>query len=397
MSDHAHDHPDYLAHHFDTPDQQFEAGKLGMWLFLVTEVLMFGGLFCIYALTRYNHPEIYEYAHGFLDWKLGATNTAVLLASSFTMAMAVRAAQLGQQKALILLLSLTLCGGFGFLIIKYIEYTSKFSHQLYPGTHNLYYPLEFSGIMMEGPDGEPVKMTLDQQREKIAEVELHTLYAQHGYEPTTWAAYAAYPKLVEEVQSHAAHGGAEAHTEETPPGGQSGEHAGDAGHGSAHAEAISDPAYDYAAANALVPIASATADGSLSGNLAIGTPGLTDGFAHDVENGGHANDSVLANNPLVQKFGAYDASHNKVFTPYAMQPQGVQRRTHMFFQVYYMATGLHALHVIIGMGCITWVLGKSLAGAFTPEYNVPVDIVGLYWHIVDLIWIFLFPLLYLIH
>ena len=68
MSD-THDHhgPDYLAHHFDTPDQQFEAGKLGMWLFLVTEVMMFGGLFCAYALYRANHPDIFAYAHGFLD------------------------------------------------------------------------------------------------------------------------------------------------------------------------------------------------------------------------------------------------------------------------------------------------------------------------------------------
>ena len=92
-----------------------------------------------------------------------------------------------------------------------------------------------------------------------------------------------------------------------------------------------------------------------------------------------------------------DLSHAKYYIPYEFQPKSVQDRIHLFFQIYFCATGLHALHVIIGMGCITWVLGKAMTGAFTPEYNVPVDIVGLYWHIVDLIWIFLFPLLYLIH
>ena len=78
--DHGHHGPEYLAHHFDTPEQQFESGKLGMWLFLVTEVMMFGGLFCAYALYRANHPDIFAYAHGFLDWQMGGINTAILLA-----------------------------------------------------------------------------------------------------------------------------------------------------------------------------------------------------------------------------------------------------------------------------------------------------------------------------
>ena len=95
---------------------------------------------------------------------------------------------------------------------------------------------------------------------------------------------------------------------------------------------------------------------------------------------------------VAEALGAPDLSHAKHYKPYHLQPEAVQSRVHLFFQIYYCATGLHALHVIIGMGCITWVLGKSLAGAFTTEYNVPVDIVGLYWHIVDLVWIFLFPL-----
>src|SRR5439155_20827230 len=91
--DHGHgsDHPKFLAHHFETPQQQFDSGKLGVWLFLTTEILLFSGLFCAYAVYRANHPEIYRFAHLYLNKWLGALNTIVLIFSSFTMAWAVRA------------------------------------------------------------------------------------------------------------------------------------------------------------------------------------------------------------------------------------------------------------------------------------------------------------------
>ena len=82
----------FLAHHFRSQRQQFDAGKLGMWIFLLTEILLFGGLFCAYAVYRANHPEIFIYAHQFLDKTLGAINTCVLIASSLTMAWGVRCA-----------------------------------------------------------------------------------------------------------------------------------------------------------------------------------------------------------------------------------------------------------------------------------------------------------------
>ena len=120
--DHHDDHADepWLQHHWNNSGQQFEAGKLGMWLFLATEFLLFAGLFCAYAVYRSNHPELFEYGAKFLDWKLGATNTAVLIASSFTMAWAVTAAQRGQVKLMNGLLFITFFGGenspvFGFL------------------------------------------------------------------------------------------------------------------------------------------------------------------------------------------------------------------------------------------------------------------------------------------
>src|SRR5580700_5191590 len=133
-----HNHDPHLAHHFDTPDQQFQTGKLAMWVFLATEILMFGGLFCAYAVYRHNHPEVFEFAHQYLDRTLGATNTIVLIASSFTMAWAVRCSQLGYQKALRILLALTFLGGVGFMGIKTIEYEAKWKHHVFVGPENKY-------------------------------------------------------------------------------------------------------------------------------------------------------------------------------------------------------------------------------------------------------------------
>src|SRR3954471_16643837 len=101
--EHPHDHPKFLAHHFDTPQQQFDSGKLGVWLFLTTEILLFSGLFCAYAVYRANHPEIFAWAHLYLDKTMGAINTIVLIFSSFTMAWAVRASQLGEKPFLLVI------------------------------------------------------------------------------------------------------------------------------------------------------------------------------------------------------------------------------------------------------------------------------------------------------
>jgi cytochrome c oxidase subunit 3 len=255
----SHQHSPHLQHHFDTPEQQFDAGKLGIWLFLATEVLLFGGLFCAYAIYRVNHPEIFIYAHQFLDKTLGATNTVILLCSSLTMAWAVRASQLGQRKLLIALLSLTLLGGFGFMGIKYAEYKAKWEHGLLPGTH----------------------------------------FAPHE------------------------------HTE----------------------------------GEAAPPAAPRNADGTI--------PQAAEG------------PSGAAKHDAVNEQGG--AGHGK-------RPSNAQ----IFFGIYFLMTGLHGVHVLAGMGAITWILVRSVKGEFGPEYFTPVDFVGLYWHLVDLIWIFLFPLLYLV-
>ncbi|HET8723587.1 MAG TPA: cytochrome c oxidase subunit 3, partial [Anaeromyxobacteraceae bacterium] len=136
MSDHA-AHPAasgqpgdrFLAHHFRDMESQLATGKLGVWLFLGSEVLFFSGLFVAYGVYRANHYALFHYAHHFLDWRMGALNTVVLVMSSLSAAWSVRAAQLGDRKTLRLTLVLTLLLAGAFLAVKYVEY----SHKLHNG------------------------------------------------------------------------------------------------------------------------------------------------------------------------------------------------------------------------------------------------------------------------
>lgn len=262
-------HNPALAHHFATPEQQRESGKLGMWVFLVTEILLFGGLFVAYAVYRANHPEIFMYAHQFLDRTLGGINTVVLICSSLTMAWAVRAAQLGQRKQLVGLLVATLVFACGFLGIKAVEYEHKWKDGLLWGKN---------------------------------------------YRPSA------------EALAHVGGGGA-------------------------------------AKAPDVKLLAPAPPDRS-------SIPVPPDGPA-----------------------GLAKDTRGKIRHEVVAKPENV----HIFFGIYFVMTGLHGLHVLGGMAAIGWILARSLRGDFGPGYFTPVDLVGLYWHLVDLIWIFLFPLLYLIH
>lgn len=268
-ADHEHGHDPALAHHFDTPEQQRESGKLGMWIFLATEILLFGGLFVTYSVYRANHPEIFEYAHRFLSKELGGINTIVLICSSLTMAWGVRAAQLGDRKTLVRMLAATLLFACCFLGIKGIEYEHKWKEGLLWGKR--YHPHE-------------KVLTRSELDKKVPAVKL------------------------------------------LPP--------------------------------AQVP------DRSQIPPAAAGPKGL-------------ARPAAL---PLDE--------HGEQVSP---------DNVHIFFGIYFVMTGLHGLHVIAGMAAIGWILKRSLRGDFGPTYFTPVDLVGLYWHLVDLIWIFLFPLLYLIH
>lgn len=277
-----HGHLPQLQHHFDTPEQQFESGKLGMWIFLATEILLFGGLFCAYSVYRSNHPEIFVYAHQYLDVPLGALNTMVLIFSSFTMAWAVRCSQLNQTKALITLLSITLFCGFVFLGVKYVEYEHKWKDGLLWG--ELYNPTHH---------GEEITHSDNQEQ-------------------------------------------SEAHSQST----------------SLESESSSD---------AQISNATPGEEKSLIPDAAVGPKGLSPG-EHETS-----------------------TSHGKA-------PSNV----HIFFGIYFAMTGLHGVHVIVGMIAIGWLVVRSIKGHFSSDYYTPVDMVGLYWHLVDLIWIYLFPLLYLI-
>jgi len=211
------------AHQFENMEQQMEADSLGIWLFLVTEIMFFGGVFAAYAIYRWLYFAAFEGGSRILDIRLGAANTVVLLGSSLTMALSVRSAQTGNRKALVWLLIATMILGGAFLGVKAYEYNQKFVEHVVP--------------------------SLD------------------------WAPEGA-------ALAHLAPGGLD------------------------HAQ--------------------------------------------------------------------------------------------LYFFFYFAMTGLHAIHMIIGMGLLLWLVLGARKGKFTPHYFAPVEVVGLYWHFVDIVWIFLFPLLYLI-
>lgn len=133
MHDIAREHPTHLHHHFSEPVQQAEAAKLGTWLFLLTEILLFGGLFCAYAVFRAWYPEMFWEAHKQLDVTLGSINTVVLISSSVTMALAIRSMQVGKQKQTLWFLFFTLLFAATFLVIKYFEYSHKIHLGQLPG------------------------------------------------------------------------------------------------------------------------------------------------------------------------------------------------------------------------------------------------------------------------
>lgn len=219
MADHAlHVETLALREQFDTAAQQKDASTLGMWIFLITEIMFFGGMFLVYTIYRSAYPTVFGVASSSLNVYIGAANTIVLLCSSLTMVLAVRAAQLDQRKALVLFLILTLALGVVFLGVKAYEWNEKFVEHHIPG----------SSFHLEG-----------------------------------------------------------------------------------------------------------------------------------------------------------------------LQPE-LQGQAQLFFSLYFAMTGLHALHMVVGAGIMSMLIWQARKGRFNAGYMTPVDVGGLYWHFVDIIWIYLFPLLYLI-
>lgn len=229
-------------------EQQKESATLGMWIFLATEILFFGGMFLTYTINRRTYADIFSFSSRTIALSWGTYNTIVLIGSSLTMALAVWSAEVGKKKLVSLFLILTLLLGSVFLFIKGIEYHDKYVEHHIPGWNfDMYYCTnnpEACGLTAKQLDTE-------------------------------------------------------------------------------HAE-------------------------------------LTE---------------------LTGKVGG---------------PIAVNSHAQLFFSLYFGMTGLHALHMIIGAGLLVWLIKESFKGRFTPAYNTPVENIGLYWHFVDIVWIFLYPLLYLI-
>jgi cytochrome c oxidase subunit 3 len=236
VAGHDHDHEHHslpqLRHHFETEEQQREAGSFGMWLFLLTEIMFFGGMFFAYLLYRNWYYPAFATASNQLSVPLGAINTGILITSGFFMALGVWAAEVRKQKFLVWMLLLTTIFGVAFLGVKYFEYKEKYDLHHIPGNN-------FSIAQFVSPDKYGIK------EEPLA------------------------PDMAEKTQ--------------------------------------------------------------------------------------------------------------------------------VFFFLYFAMTGMHALHMIIGLGLLVWLIARARRGDFSNGYVAPIENFGLYWHFVDIVWIYLFPLLYLIN
>lgn len=237
-----------LRHHFADEEQQRNAASLGMWWFLGTEIMFFGGMFCGYLVYRRVYFPEFAVASRSLSLPIGTFNTTVLICSSLTVAMAVRAAQLGKRSLQVKMLLLTLVFGLAFLGIKGKEWHDKYVEHHIP---------TFADYNVIGGEGSLIK-------------------------------------------------------------------------------------------------------GDNAKFLGI--------------------DDKVRNDPA--KLHEREAE--------------IQQRTKIFYSLYFALTGMHALHMVIGVGIFTVITFMAWKGKFTPEYHTPLEIAGLYWHFVDIVWIYLFPLLYLI-
>jgi cytochrome c oxidase subunit 3 len=378
---HDHDHPSFLAHHFDTPEQQFDSGKLGMWLFLGTEILFFSGLFCAYAIFRSLRPDVFEGCSQFLNTKLGAINTGVLLFSSLTMAWAVRCAQTEEHKKCTGMIAATLSCAMIFLGVKSIEYSHKWELGLLPPFAYSYDP--------NAPHHEGISMYLIYMciPFAIGLVGLIIWLFVSKASSNQFSVDVAKPLVVVFLMFFVGVGlGMVLESGESTP--HDAAHAGDVHAVAADGHGDADHDHDAAADHATAAPAVVATSGSAILNRLAEDAGNT-GIRGDIE--AQSRQAATAGTTVVGKSGT-------IADPIA----GVSAETNtksqagVFFAIYYCMTGIHAIHILAGIGVLIWLLVRSVRMDFNRHYFGPVDYVGLYWHIVDLIWIYLFPLLYLI-
>lgn len=303
------DHPKHLAHHFHSSAQQEASSKLGMWVFLAQEILFFSGVFVAYASVRYFYPETMLSSHEHLSIPMGTFNTVVLLASSLTMALAVRAAQLGQLKLLSKMLLATIGFACVFMVVKGIEYEHKFHMGFFPGNH-------FVGNGL-----------LDKDQQK------NLRHAFRMRQPDREKVYFSFK-----------------------PG-----------------FAVTEDTIAYALKKSHIPaLLVERVDASFK---VAGTQLISHSSFHSA--------------PKDVKAWGDKIGQNTFAVTFKGKPQ-------IFFGLYFAMTGLHGLHVLVGIFILLWIWRNGRRGVYSPAYMTPVENVGLYWHLVDLIWIFLFPLLYLV-
>ncbi len=405
---HGHGSP-FIQHHYDDAKHQFDSGKLGIWLFLAQEVLFFSALFVAYTLYRSHRPEIYEYAHKYLDTKMGAINTGVLIFSSLTAAWAVRAAQLNQRKLLIACLAATIVCAFGFLGIKYVEYSHKVHEHILFGryfdpcissggtpllTKNNHCPGAKSTVAWDMAASRPAGgcfKDIDQDPRRDGVQADCVVTEEKGSVETkpdgtvVFTPSSSKPITARCLDRYLGEGVHDEHDAKTPA-----PHAG--GHGSAPCWR---PAYQPAVCKKDVGVIVEYGDHEERGEdvRIVATCKPTPPVVAPAD--------PLADTERMLSVGQREA------TPYATlsKHERLERlhagppptHTSMFFTIYFAMTGLHGIHVLVGIGIFVWLLIRAVRGDFTPDYFGPIDFAALYWHIVDLIWIFLFPLLYLIH
>lgn len=406
MSADPHHGSPFIQHHYDDAKHQFDSGKTGIWFFLVQEILFFSALFVAYILYRSHHPEIFAYASHYLDVKMGAINTAVLIVSSLTAAWAVRCAQLEQKKGLVACLGVTIVCAFGFLGIKYMEYSHKFHEGILFGSH--FDPCVASG----GPallnkknhcPGTKSSIVWNAAEKKASAGCLAGPLDQDLSKPGLQASCEVLEVQVSRVK--------ESGTIRKVEGGKrpisacEGEAVEHAGEG-LHSAGSTEPCYtlernpyicpetaDKPSYGAIVHYGDHVVRGEGVEIQATCTPAPAPAVAAtDPYSEGAATPAALGQGDVVPYKPVDKHAQRKAFANGPPPPN-----TNMFFSIYFAMTGLHGIHVLVGIFIFIWLFVRAAKGHFTAAYFGPIDYAALYWHLVDLIWIFLFPLLYLIH